>query len=830
MLAGWHRRITEQLSALCLAPLLVIALLLLIFSPGADAATSAPICAPPDCVFPAKPTKVQFKASGKSAKRSKLATLSIKTISLPKGARANLSIANGKKSKRRLRARAGATVRLNRMRAGTWTVSAEPVVARGMVYYPEIRVYKAAIRAGARAKITFDYSSAYSKSVRYAKGSAILALFGPTAGAYKLTVKDPGRLIKKGSVFAVGVGKFSPAGLLLRIQSVKSSRGRTTLTAVDGELSDLGKISFDFQKNIPASVVSRRLQSRLLKFDTVDPDALGSSFSCGRRLGTQAPGSELVGRLKTIGPDFKLAASVEHFVEPVFTMSVTGGIAMEFDLDIRGGYGCTLDLRSGSIGLGIYPIPGTAIIVNPFIQIQVTGSADVGEQFSFHVNERITATAGAKITPFGVHPFGDADRTSASTLTAASGGISAKVAAGPVVTFYANGLKTASLGLNGYVKGTLGYPTSVSPLRVVAGLEATGSLSMAGLFTLTSGILLHKEWELIGGGDPDPEQALKSGGPHDYSNRVAEGSDPGDGFVFSSFDTVATRPLIYTSCAGNYCIFTTGSYPGGENSPYVFDSQTFVRGADFLAGPFSAGEGGVGAVECVSPGLCYGVTPNGVFKRFEGSGWVEALPPGHGFGSESISNLTCAPGICAGSGLGGDVNIYIGPPGDPTLHPGVSIYDMSCVSAAWCLLTGRKNISGDLITGQWTLENGVMSVFHPGQNIGEDFLNEPIPGRFSCATPSLCFGIIGGYLTKWDGEKWSEPGGIGNGYTLYDVTCRNDGTIFCAASNSDGYVYTFSGGDWIQSTKLPVEDDALLKLSCGSPTYCAGIEGVPSAP
>jgi hypothetical protein len=308
---------------------------------------------------------------------------------------------------------------------------------------------------------------------------------------------------------------------------------------------------------------------------------------------------------------------------------------------------------------------------------------------------------------------------------------------------------------------------------------------------------------------------------------MAEGFDLGDGFFWNSYETAATHPLLYVGCADYYCLFTSGAFPAGDESPLVYDSQTIVRGLGTWAGPLSAGEGGVRPVQCIAPSSCYGVTSSGVLKYFNGSTWTQSSSNTSGFGSQSISNLTCAPGICAGSGLGGDVNVYMGPLGEQKLHPGISIYDMSCVSAAWCLLTGRKNIDGQPLAGFWTLDSGVLSSFHPSQNWGDNFLYEPLPGQFSCASMSLCFGVMGGYLVKWDGNEWSEPAGIGNGYTLYYVDCRTDGSNFCAASNSDGYIYTNTGGEWLQGEKLTSQDNALLRLSCGGTTQCTGLEGIP---
>jgi hypothetical protein len=828
MLAGgnqrsYGRRKTLKLALICVMAFAIASML------ASGAAAAASVCAPPDCVFPAKPTKITFKATGK--KRGKIGKLAIKTISLPKGARAVLTVSKGRK-KQRIKAKAGATVSVKKLAAGTWTVSAEPVVAGGKVFYPAIRVYKAKLNAGAKGKLTFDYSSSYVKRFRYADGASLKSLRGPDAsGSFELEIADPKHIVKAGTVLAVGIGKQSPMGQMLRIKRAKAKGKLTLASATAGDLADLGKVSFDLSKDVavPAELRADGKARRSPHALFSAPQNMGASFTCSSRTTASAEGPEVASNVRFLGPTLRLDTSMQHSVNPTFTADIDAGVRTEFQLKVVPGVGCTLDQRFGNWILPSIVVPGVPVVLTPTLQLALKGSGSFGAGFEYPASAEVSATAGFTASLTGVDTRGDVKESHSFNTPVVSGTGSLKVSAGPVVNVYANGYVKLDVSLEGFLRGTWDS-AAASPWTLFGGFEAIAGLSVPYVGSFEGKVLVSKEWPLTSADTGDPNLALKNGGPHYNASRVAEGFDLGDGYFWNSYDTAATHPLRYVSCAGYYCLFTTGAFPAGSESPLIYDSQTIVRGVGTWDGPLSAGEGGVGPVQCVAPSSCYGVTSGGVLKYFNGTSWAQSSSNTSGFGSQSIDRLSCTTEVCVGAGYIGEINVYNGPYGPKKIKPATVIYDISCTSAEWCLFTGRKNLDGDLISGYWTLDSGVPSSFHPSQNIGDDFLNEPLPGRFSCASPFHCYGVMGGYLVHWDGIKWSEPAGIGNGFTLYDVHCRTDGSNFCAASNSDGYIYTNSGGEWIQGAKLNNPDDALLKLSCGGTAYCGGIQGIPTIP
>ncbi len=106
----------------------------------------------------------------------------------------------------------------------------------------------------------------------------------------------------------------------------------------------------------------------------------------------------------------------------------------------------------------------------------------------------------------------------------------------------------------------------------------------------------------------------------------------------------------------------------------------------------------------------------------------------------------------------------------------------------------------------------------------------------SCPASNLCFGLdSAGYLTTYDGTKWSEPTSIdsevnGNGSGAESISCPT--TTFCMAVDSMGYAIELSGGTWSSpglidgggSSNGGANAVVIDSVSCSSATFCAAVD------
>jgi hypothetical protein len=806
-----------------LAGLLAVAAAIVGGTP-AYAAGSPPVCAPPACVFPGKPELVQIPAAGTKAPARGVARLQIRTKGLARGRRAAITIK--KRGRRATVKNVGKSFNLSALKPGKWTVAAAPLVVGSKVLYPRPRQFTVTIKPHARGSVSFDYSNALKSSLRYVRGDAVSAMTGPTTGGeYTFVINDPRRLIAKRSLVSVAAGKLTPSGFMLKPRRVTRKGKLATVVGTQGQLTDLGEFSFSISKDVPLPADMVKPKSRR----GVGPSPLLVTpaesnfrpFSCSGRVTDTVTQHEFFSDTKFAKPSVHLDGRMSHGIIPTFTADVSEHVETTFGLSLSEGVGCTLQARTPPVFLAGFPVGDLPIYMVVEVQLGVKADGTFGGTFSTEATESLDLKVGFDLNPLGPHPHGSVDPGSSFSPGEYTGSGTLKAWAGPILVMTANGLPAGEIAAGGVLKLTWN-DADADPWKLSGGIEATGTVTLAGLLTMTSTSLFSKEWPIATANTGGANTGPPNGGPHVYSNRIAEGFDLGGGYFWNSYDTGATHPLRYGSCFEYYCVYTTGMYPAEQPSSLIYDSQTIARYLGNEVGPVSAGEGGVGPVQCVAVAQCYGVTSGGVLKYFNGSTWEQSSSNESGFGHQSIDRLSCAPGICVGAGYIGELNIYTGPTAPQKLHIGISVYDIDCVSAAWCMVMGRKNLGGDATLGYWTLENGVLSAFH-----ADTVTHEPTPGNISCASPTLCFGN-GGYLYRWDGEKWAGPAEkVGSGYSLYDVSCQKDGSNTCVASNSDGYTYVNTGAGWVESAKLTPPDDALLKLSCGTPTYCGALEGVP---
>jgi hypothetical protein len=176
----------------------------------------------------------------------------------------------------------------------------------------------------------------------------------------------------------------------------------------------------------------------------------------------------------------------------------------------------------------------------------------------------------------------------------------------------------------------------------------------------------------------------------------------------------------------------------------------------------------------------------------------------------------------AAPALAADATWSVVPAANPT-SSGNFLYDVSCVSAKYCVAVGDSINTQSTLIETW---NGTSWSVVPSPNPGTQ--GNELWG-VSCVNTTKCFAVgdsLGFALIEaWDGTKWSVAPISGAANTFRGVSCVS--ATFCLAVG--GSAATWNGVSWsvVANPIAPVGGGSLVHVSCVSASYCvaAGFSG-----
>jgi hypothetical protein len=141
------------------------------------------------------------------------------------------------------------------------------------------------------------------------------------------------------------------------------------------------------------------------------------------------------------------------------------------------------------------------------------------------------------------------------------------------------------------------------------------------------------------------------------------------------------------------------------------------------------------------------------------------------------------------------------------IDPNDGVVDVSCSSASFCMAVSS--------TGQ--------AFRYDGSSWGAGFSLHVGGTAVSCASPTLCIAVGGGWVSTYDGSQWSAPVVGAPDDVFASVSCAS--VTFCVAvSHFGGRAYVFNGAGWDTGTVLGPQAGTSA-VSCPTASYCLAAAG-----
>jgi hypothetical protein len=247
--------------------------------------------------------------------------------------------------------------------------------------------------------------------------------------------------VKVGEVIVLGVTPATPSGLLVRATDVDRSGGQTVVKTEPASLPDVipvGEMDVQLpEMSLPESATGRSA-GRKASGRSV-PKRLDKAFSCS---GTATAAASASVSLST---STALEASWRPWSGLKAKFSGTVGADANLAASVSGQASCTLESTNffeSPVGLGTYrfSIAGIPLVLQPFGQIYLSGSANAEAQMSTNATASVKATAGIKYEDDRFEGFGSVTPTISHTPPAMTATGTATVSAAPAVYVKINGI------------------------------------------------------------------------------------------------------------------------------------------------------------------------------------------------------------------------------------------------------------------------------------------------------------------------------------------------------------------------------------------------------
>lgn len=346
---------------------------------------------------------------------------------------------------------------------GKYKIIAAPVKDKQSQLTTEWRTTVAVLKHGAQARVSLPYDEELSPLARSLTPSAVISVAEPQTGSYVVRASDPTKGLAQGDVVAVGAGKNTPEGLLLKLGHLTHSGAIDTFDATRASLTDLAPTGAFQLQNVQLSMPSGSESSKVGDIRSHD---IFSNSSLSYDQDVTCSGSSSVEPISgglTFQPSFDFAASWGGLFHPLtldaaFDVGATENF--NYTATFTGSESCQYqkDLLKDPIKLGTieFSIDGFPIIITPQLNFSFQASGSVTGSSTMSVSEAASQDVGLEYNG-SLSPIHDFSSDFSLLPQSASANATFQVGIDPQLTFGLEDTDTGPfIGAYGYLQYDIG--------------------------------------------------------------------------------------------------------------------------------------------------------------------------------------------------------------------------------------------------------------------------------------------------------------------------------------------------------------------------------------
>jgi len=415
--------------------------------------------------------------------------LNVSITDLPAGHRGDVTVTGASGHARHL-----TSSTLLSVSPGEYTVSSKPVIVGRDRYFTTASSLSVQVRAGATAATVMDYYDIVPPTTVALAPQVIPTIEAATATS--LTLSTPSTGVASGDVLFVPSTPTTPDGLLVKVTSVQSASGVTTLTTTPATLPEaLPQGSIDTSIDLATSQVEttalRRSAQSGVQLDSANP-LLAFNWAPDYTLNElQQMGCVGADSPATLDIQPSVAFSVQpmlHFDAswhtqwgwPPVVVSATAYVTLTENftagVTTTGEFSCTLPFTSPALSLIHIPldVAGLPVVITPEVSWLASASANIVAAAQFGVSQSATATGGISFSTQSGFQLLDSLNNTWNVDSSASVTGSATLSMGPQLVFDVDGQGGPSLTLT----ASLTAKAKTSPPSATLSGEITGQAGL----------------------------------------------------------------------------------------------------------------------------------------------------------------------------------------------------------------------------------------------------------------------------------------------------------------------------------------------------------------
>jgi hypothetical protein len=465
------------------------AVLVLALPPAARAA--APLCAPTTCAAGADSTRT-IVLKRRQAKRT-VTTLRVSVKFAPTGSKPRVTVTGPGGFKRRL----STSKSYRNVKPGRYVVTAAPIKGAKLTTFATYRRTVAKVRKGAAGWVGVRYRQQVDAGTIVARPSAIRSVVGDPDGTRTVTVQDPQRLLKVGSVLTAGVGPETPGGMLVEVTALTRDGDLAITQAVPAPLTAIGpqaeivsepqlkmtaedfaRVANADPKADPAAFRQAELRRRpaTRRFRAAKKESADKPFKCSSRAGAKLIGDVAFDAGTSVGiawggllKPMTITAHVGVTLKQQATLRVEvyGEAKCELELELL-----PKDYRFTPWTFSVGPVP---VVIVPKLNFLVNGEAEISASTAIEVEQKLNTSFGVAYDGSRFGPYGNAKSEFSTRYREPTGSMNLKASVGPRLAF--DFYDVAGPYLTAGVFMRLKADSDASPWwRLSSGLQAGGGL------------------------------------------------------------------------------------------------------------------------------------------------------------------------------------------------------------------------------------------------------------------------------------------------------------------------------------------------------------------
>jgi hypothetical protein len=380
---------------------------------------------------------------------------------------------------------------------GHYTVTSKPITAGTDRYFTTTSALSVDVRSGTTASAVMDYYDIVPATTVELPPSVIPTIQATTPTS--LTLSTPTSGVTPGDVVFVPSTPQTPDGLLVKVATVQSAGGVTSLTTTPATLPEAlpqGQINatVDLATAVPSVAETTADRIPAAPWMTLDSSSSPLSFSW-------APDYTLteLEQLGCVGPDSLATAAVDPSVafslqptlhleadwhvqlgSPPLVVHVSAYVTVteQFNAGVRttAAFTCTLPYSSPAVSLAHIPldVAGFPVIITPQLSWLASASATIAGAAQFGVNQTASAMGGLSYSTQSGFQLLHSLTSNWNVDSSGSVSGSATLSTGPQLVFDIDGQGGPSLGLTGALTAAVG----TSPLSAALTGELSGTVGI----------------------------------------------------------------------------------------------------------------------------------------------------------------------------------------------------------------------------------------------------------------------------------------------------------------------------------------------------------------